>query len=121
MYICRSSRPDAAIQSPTSAACVVVSGGSINTASCRPVISVEVIGDHIRVLPSGSRPRPDCGICVVTKSSCSSRLMVSPHDRVGEVENRRRDRTGVLDVYPMTALVDDVHVGFDEALADGID
>ena len=38
------------------------------------MISVEVIGDHIRVLPSGSGPRPDCGICSVTKSLCSSGL-----------------------------------------------
>jgi hypothetical protein len=32
------------------------------------MISVDVIGDHIRVLASSSGPRPDCGICVVTNT-----------------------------------------------------
>jgi hypothetical protein len=35
-------------------------------------MSVDVIGDHIRVLPSGSGPRPDCAICAVTNNLCCS-------------------------------------------------
>src|SRR5271156_4718929 len=71
--------PDALIQSPTSAAWVIVNGGSRSTASRLPVISVEVIGDHIRVLPSGSGPRPDCGSWPVTNVLwCSAGLICIP-------------------------------------------
>src|SRR5271154_5728324 len=71
------SHPDAATQLPTAAACSSVNGGSTNTALRSLVMRVEVIGDHIRVLPSGSGPRPAWGICSVTNVACC-RLMVSP-------------------------------------------
>jgi hypothetical protein len=32
------------------------------------MMRVDEIGDHIRRLPSGSGPRPDCGIGLVTKT-----------------------------------------------------
>src|SRR5271165_4950227 len=71
------SRPDVATQLPTAAACSSVNGGSTNTALRSLVISVEVIGDHIRVLPSGSGPRPAWGICAVTNVEWV-KLMVRP-------------------------------------------
>jgi hypothetical protein len=33
-------------------------------------MSVDVMGHHIRVLPSGIGSRPDCGIWLVTNTSC---------------------------------------------------
>src|SRR5258707_2980625 len=86
------------------------------------MINVEVIGDHIRALPSGSGPRHDCGIWSVTKTwCCSGWFTVSPGDCVGEVEDHRRDGPGVFDVHPVAALVDDFHFGLGKARADGSD
>src|SRR5258707_10180707 len=86
------------------------------------MINVEVIGDHIRALPSGSGPRHDCGIWSVTKTwCCSGWFTVSPGDCVGEVEDHRRDGPGVFDVHPVAALVDDFHFGSGKARADGSD
>jgi hypothetical protein len=61
--------------------CAFVIGGSTSTASCSPMMRVDVMGDHIRVLPSGSGSRPDCGIWLVTNTSCCSDEVTSSPQR----------------------------------------
>jgi hypothetical protein len=39
------------------------------------------MGDHIRVLPSGNGSRPDCGIWLVTNTSCCSDEVTSSPQR----------------------------------------
>ena len=44
-----------------------------------------------------------------------------PRDRIGEVEDHRRDGPGVLEVHPMAAPFNDFDVGFDKARTDRAD
>ena len=100
-----------------------MSGGSISTASRRPMISVEVIGDHIRVLPSGSGPRPDCGICFVTKALYSQRLAHGVTSATASAKSRIIVATvpGYSTCTQWPPLSMTFTFGLDEARADGID